>query len=251
MKSVQLDCTQAQAQLPLYAGGDLESPWSEAVAGHLEHCTACGLELRALQAALTPFERLREAPVPAIDVWPGVRAALESEGRLSSSTTSVRGTTPRVAVRSTLWRRAASLTAAAAVVAAAYVAWPARQPSTVPDVGPDTGSRGVALNSASQPASEAGAIAREFAPENAREFAPENAREFAPEIAREFAPENGTTVEPVAASESAAPVGLGRLRRAAAGEYMGLEAQLFPAPRFGESSAGASLASDRLQRGLR
>ena len=104
MKSVQLDCTQAQAQLPLYAGGDLESPWSEAVAGHLEHCTACGLELRALQAALTPFEHLREAPVSAIDVWPGVRAALESEGRLSSSTTTVRGTTPRVAPRSTLWR---------------------------------------------------------------------------------------------------------------------------------------------------
>jgi hypothetical protein len=247
MKSVQLDCTQAQAQLPLYAGGDLESPWSEAVAGHLEHCTACGLELRALQAALTPFEHLREAPVSAIDVWPGVRAALESEGRLSSSTTTVRGTTPRVAPRSTLWRRAASLTAAAAVVAAAYVAWPARQPSTVPDVGPDLGSRGVALNSAAQTASEAGAVATE----NAREFAPEIAREFAPEIAREFAPENETTVEPVAASESAAPVGLGRLRRAAAGEYMGLEAQLFPAPRFGESSAGASLASDRLQRGLR
>ena len=224
MKSAQLDCSQVQAQLPLYAGGDLEAPWSEAVAGHLEQCAACVLELNGLRAALAPFDELRAVPVPTIDVWPGVRAALEREGHLGVSTSRVVTAAPRVAARAPYWRRAAtSAAAAAAIVATVYVWWPEQRASS-PAAGQDEGAHALALESSTSSATGV-AVAQET---------------------------NGVAPEPVESMPAGdEQLNLGRLRRAAPNEYMGLEAQLFAAPRFGESDAGASLASDRVQRGLR
>lgn len=77
-------CTLIQSQLPLHAGGELESDEATVVAEHLAHCAAC----RALADEQSrQRERLAaaHAPVPehVPSVWPAVRAALEREGLLA------------------------------------------------------------------------------------------------------------------------------------------------------------------------
>jgi hypothetical protein len=133
-------CTEIQAQIPLYAGGDLESPLADGVEEHLRTCRACAEELGRLRRALEPLRELRrDLEPPSIDVWPGVRAALEGHGLLASerslerAAAEVRGEAPAEApadpvsrprpLRRTLVHRLGSLAAAAAIAAFAWIQW--------------------------------------------------------------------------------------------------------------------------------
>lgn len=78
-------CAEVRGEIPLYVGGDLESPALERLEQHLGQCPACR---EALSRAREACEALRghlgnpqlEASCPSF--WPGIRSALVAEGIL-------------------------------------------------------------------------------------------------------------------------------------------------------------------------
>jgi len=122
MKPDALECREVQAHLPLYTGGDLEAPWCDLVALHLERCSSCAAESERLRGALRNLAVLSPIDARPIDVWPSVRAQLQREGRLQPRTPAAPRTLPR-------WRQVAVRGALAAGVAAlAWIAWDAAPP---------------------------------------------------------------------------------------------------------------------------
>lgn len=85
-------CTDVRALLPLVVGGDLEEGQALAVTEHLEQgCAPCAAALRELQRTRGFLLELPErSPAPAVDLWPGVRAALVSQGSLGRPSIPVR-----------------------------------------------------------------------------------------------------------------------------------------------------------------
>lgn len=87
-----LRCSDVAEKLPLFVGGDLEPDGLEAVRGHLARCERCVEELQVASSARTALLGALQAGEGAtahgeggLDLWPGIRAALEREGRLGAS----------------------------------------------------------------------------------------------------------------------------------------------------------------------
>lgn len=95
MKAMRMNCYEAQAELPLFVGGDLESAVHERVAAHLESCISCRDALLAasesrdvLVAGLQQTADLHGAFVATSatpSVWPGLRDQLRSEGLIQTT----------------------------------------------------------------------------------------------------------------------------------------------------------------------
>ena len=95
MKAMRMNCLEAQAELPLFVGGDLESAIQERVAAHLETCLPCRDALLAasesrdvLVMGLQQTADLHGAFVATSDtpsVWPGLRDQLRAEGMIRTS----------------------------------------------------------------------------------------------------------------------------------------------------------------------
>lgn len=140
MKSEPIDCASVLEQLLERDEGAPASPErAAACAAHLERCGACREQAERLGLALAALRTRAADPVPSIDVWGGVRAALAAEGRLAEATassTSV-GTTKEptpAAVRPvrrnpSILRRAGAFAAAAAAV---VLFWTLRDSSSTP-----------------------------------------------------------------------------------------------------------------------
>jgi hypothetical protein len=119
-----INCLEAQGELPLFVGGDLESPGRERVAQHLESCGVCRAALaqaeRARSALGAEFER-GAAGFPRASAWPLLRARLLAEGLLRSSSLPGAPGWPQVAAMPAarpvrrLWRFASLAAAAAAL----------------------------------------------------------------------------------------------------------------------------------------
>jgi len=110
-------CTDVRALLPLVVGGDLEDDQALVVTEHLEAgCEACAGALREFQRLRGHLLELPErSPAPAVDLWPGVRSALQSDGLLRSG--------PIVVRRARFGARGALLSAAAATLLVAGSLW--------------------------------------------------------------------------------------------------------------------------------
>ncbi len=96
-----MNCSEVQADLPLFVGRDLESVEIEAVKAHLAECESCRTELSAAEAARTALLTLHGAelddeptfewsgtqPVSdlEIDLWPGIQSILSAEGLLEEN----------------------------------------------------------------------------------------------------------------------------------------------------------------------
>lgn len=109
---MRMNCSEAQAELPLFVGGDLESSCHERVAVHLETCEPCRSALaganearEVLRAGLNRTADLHGAFVAssaAPSVWSGLRDQLHAEGLIRTvsnaqpSTSSVATVTPPV-----------------------------------------------------------------------------------------------------------------------------------------------------------
>jgi len=78
-------CAEVRGEIPLYVGGDLESPALERLEQHLGHCPACR---EALSRAKEAREALRghlgnpQIGASCPSFWPGIRSALVAEGIL-------------------------------------------------------------------------------------------------------------------------------------------------------------------------
>jgi hypothetical protein len=125
-----MDCTEVDAHLPLFVGGDLEAPLDALVAAHVAACGGCAgrLEsLRASRSALLALTELERRPSD-FDLWPAVRGRLLAEG-LCGGAPEAPAPGPRArrfAIRR-FWARALAGAAAAAVLAIAFgEAWKAR-----------------------------------------------------------------------------------------------------------------------------
>lgn len=123
MNTDRMSCGEAREKLPLFVGGDLDRDVLEAVRSHVETCGTCAE--RAAQATRARRElvsafRSREADVANPELWPGIRAALRTEGliRDGDRPLTLPATARRSGVRRARWAWAlAPLAAAAAVVA--------------------------------------------------------------------------------------------------------------------------------------
>jgi hypothetical protein len=77
-----MDCTEIEAHLALFIGGDLEAPLAALVGFHLGACEACGQRLTAARSARSALLGLAEleGEARAVDLWPELRASLVAEG---------------------------------------------------------------------------------------------------------------------------------------------------------------------------
>jgi len=123
MKSEPIDCASVLEHL---LERDDESPASAeraaACAAHLDTCTSCRAQAERLGHALAALRERSGDPVPAIDVWAGVRATLASEGRLVQpearhAPAAAPAVTIRARRRATVLRRTSAFAAAAAALA--------------------------------------------------------------------------------------------------------------------------------------
>lgn len=112
MTAIPMNCQEIESQLPLYVGEELEASARETVRVHLEVCDACSRQMDGLARARRLVQQHAE-PTREVDLWPGIRAALVEEGRLSAAPGATAG-----AGRSWAWRLvpAAALAAAAAIL---------------------------------------------------------------------------------------------------------------------------------------
>lgn len=159
---MKMNCMEAQAELPLFVGGDLESPGRERVAEHLESCEDCSVALaRAAEARAALTEQLElTASSPVASAWPDLRERLLSEGLLVGATASASTpltTAPVTAPRGRLLQFVSATAAAAGLLLLGSVAgrWYA-QSSSVGDAGPSNAVPSIdsnALVEVSQPAS--------------------------------------------------------------------------------------------------
>ncbi len=91
---MRINCTETQAELPLFVGGDLESSVRDRVAAHLENCEPCRDVLLAasesrdiLIAGLQQTADLHGAFVATSSTpsaWPGLRDQLRAEGLIQT-----------------------------------------------------------------------------------------------------------------------------------------------------------------------
>lgn len=108
----ELDCTKAQAQLPLYVGGDLDEDVQAGVTAHLAGCEACCQEWRRAVSARQALLGLRgRVTGEGVDLWSGVRAELLADGRIGAAplTAPVRSAAPRALSAWPVWAAAACL----------------------------------------------------------------------------------------------------------------------------------------------
>jgi anti-sigma factor RsiW len=115
---IEIDCSAAEAQLPLYVGGDVDALEAERLGVHLATCRPCAAALARAAAARAAFraELLDQEP-PAGGLWPGIEAQLRAaraEGAGAAPAAPV-GTARRT------WIARAALLAAAAGLAAVTV----------------------------------------------------------------------------------------------------------------------------------
>lgn len=83
--STSSNCAEVQGEIPLYVGGDLESPALERLEQHLGLCPACRETLsRANEARDALRDHLGNPQIEAScpSHWPGIRSALVAEGIL-------------------------------------------------------------------------------------------------------------------------------------------------------------------------
>ncbi len=83
--STSSNCAEVQGEIPLYVGGDLESPALERLERHLGQCSACRENLsRANEARGALRDHLGNPQIEAScpSHWPGIRSALIAEGTL-------------------------------------------------------------------------------------------------------------------------------------------------------------------------
>lgn len=124
-----LTCTQSQAQLPLFVGGECEDP--AAVAEHLAGCSACRTTAECLVESRGRLAELASERLPvSSSVWPAVRVHLLAEGRIGQPTPQTH--TSRVDARRTAWspRLWAPLAAAAALLLLFWIVPRALRPVT-------------------------------------------------------------------------------------------------------------------------
>jgi len=135
-----IPCSEVQAHLPLFVGGDLETPLGEVVAAHLGGCRVCTDRLEALEQARGALLSLADVPGfrEQVDLWPGVRARLTEEGVLGSPLASAgrSGGGDGAAVRrAPILRFALPFASAAAAAVLALLVWrPALPVEGQPDV---------------------------------------------------------------------------------------------------------------------
>ncbi len=80
-------CTEAQAELPLFVGGDLDSEVSKRVERHIEHCADCRDGLAAARTAHRVLHEYLVSPIVELhqpEIWSGVRAGLLERGLIRS-----------------------------------------------------------------------------------------------------------------------------------------------------------------------
>ncbi|MFT7486241.1 MAG: hypothetical protein ACI9F9_002096 [Candidatus Paceibacteria bacterium] len=119
-----MNCNEVQAELPLFVGGDLESPGREWVAEHLGNCDACGVVLgRAVDARALLTEHLEQtASIPTPSVWPDLRQSLLAEGLVHGATNESALAPTTAPARGRLLRFLPSMAAAAALMLLGSVA---------------------------------------------------------------------------------------------------------------------------------
>ena len=150
-----MDCTEVEAHLPLFVGGDLETPLAVKVEAHLQACQGCGGRLeaagRARSALLELAARTRaEARLEQVDLWPGVRALLAEEGLVGSpSAAAARSAARPVPGRVLSFARYLGGAAAAAVLA--LLVWNSFGDDSSRPVGPGVGPAGTATAGFSAP----------------------------------------------------------------------------------------------------
>lgn len=128
MKSESIDCASCLEHLLERDDETAASPEHAAdCAVHLERCPDCRAQAERLGLALAALRERARDPVPAIDVWSGVRATLASEGRLAAAEPAPVAARPHPR-RSTFARRASVLAAAAAAVALFWQLLPSSVP---------------------------------------------------------------------------------------------------------------------------
>lgn len=123
MSTVNQDCPKVRQHLVLFAGRDLEEPLCAQVEQHLAGCAACRAELEATLAArerIGVFGAHNERGLDSVDLWPAVRASVQSEREAARTEVAtlhqaLRASKPRAALRRWL---PLSLAAAAALVIA-------------------------------------------------------------------------------------------------------------------------------------
>lgn len=177
MERLPESCTEVQAALPLYAGGDLDPREMDAVRTHVEGCPRCEVRAQRARTARARLATLR-AEEPTVDLWPGIRAQLEAEGWLTTEGRPAPVPRPRALRPAPLWRRGAL--AAAAAAAALLAVSQLLSPPTVEDGGAGAQvtapARAIAATPVSAPS--AGRL-RRLAPEEGHLL--EGARPFTPE----------------------------------------------------------------------
>lgn len=131
-----MDCTEIEAHLALFIGGDLEAPLAALVGAHLGACLACEQRLLAAREARSALLGLAEleGDAGAVDLWPALRASLVSEGLCrpaAAATTAL----PPARGRLLGFSRAFAGMAAAAVVLLLWRPWVSETLDTNPSGG--------------------------------------------------------------------------------------------------------------------
>ena len=104
-----MNCTTTSELIDDYVDGTLDGPALHELELHLAGCAACREEERQLHALLAEADALPDGIDPPHDLWPGIAARLESEGRFKL----LRGP----------WRLPLGLAAAVVLASAAYFFW--------------------------------------------------------------------------------------------------------------------------------
>ncbi len=77
------DCSGTRQNLHLYLGGEIEPAGIREVEHHLEHCPGCRAELATARDARERYlTAVVDSDAEELDLWPGVRSRLVSEGIL-------------------------------------------------------------------------------------------------------------------------------------------------------------------------
>lgn len=124
MKPAPIDCAATlEWLLEREDGSPADAERSAASMAHLEACAICRAQSARLGTALGALRQRALDPLPAIDVWSGVRSGLAAEGRLAP-TTAATPAAPRPVRRSGALRRVGTFAALAAALLCAWFVWP-------------------------------------------------------------------------------------------------------------------------------
>lgn len=153
MKPAPIDCAATlEWLLEREDGSPAEPERSAACMAHLEACAACRAQSARLGAALGALRQRALDPLPAIDVWSGVRKSLAAEGRLASASP-VAAAAPLPVRRPGALRRVGTFAALAAALACAWFVWPSgsQQPSSTSPAPSPIAARATGSPAAPQP----------------------------------------------------------------------------------------------------